>query len=304
MKIPLFLTGMVAAGILGYSFEPELRETLTGKQPGVVKPKGRIVVVETNAPEGQIDPATFSADQLPKKVLLKADVEIADSASDLKMTISAGNSVNLVRLEGSNVVISAGTDTLQGTVPIGQTDLLVQLAALPPASTAPVAPALAEPPALVENNTPSDEPATTLATPEMTPEPVAPEPAPEPEPEPVAPEPTPEPEPLTPEPTPEPEPIPEPTPEPAPISEAPVNTVAIMQDSIRRGAIKEFSFNQVLDWKASEAPETIDGESYQTGIASYKAETVFGVKTIQAKALIKGGQVVKWLWPKSGMEIK
>jgi len=77
-----------------------------------------------------------------------------------------------------------------------------------------------------------------------------------------------------------------------------------MQASIKGGEIKEFTFDQVLDWQASQQPETIDSETYQTGIASYKAETVFGVKTIQAKALIKDGKVVRWLWPKSGMEIK
>ena len=76
-----------------------------------------------------------------------------------------------------------------------------------------------------------------------------------------------------------------------------------MQESIRTGQIKEFSFDQVLTWKA-DADETIDGKTYQIGLASYKAETIFGVKTIQAKALIKDGKVQRWIWPKSGMEIK
>ena len=77
-----------------------------------------------------------------------------------------------------------------------------------------------------------------------------------------------------------------------------------MKASIQAGEIKEFSFDQVLEWQPGEGTETIDGQGYQTGLASYKAETVFGVKTIQAKALIQGGKVVRWLWPKSGMEIK
>ena len=76
-----------------------------------------------------------------------------------------------------------------------------------------------------------------------------------------------------------------------------------MQDSIQAAQIKEFTFDQVLDWTAG-PDETVDGETYQTGVASYKAETIFGVKTIQAKALIKGGKVQRWIWPKSGMEIK
>ena len=79
--------------------------------------------------------------------------------------------------------------------------------------------------------------------------------------------------------------------------------VRLMQDSVRSGQIEEFKFEQVLGWKA-EGEEEVDGVSYQTGLAAYKAETIFGVKTIQAKALIKDGKVAKWIWPKSGMEIK
>lgn len=106
------------------------------------------------------------------------------------------------------------------------------------------------------------------------------------------------------EPDPQPEPEPEPEPEPAPagkLDEAAI--VSLMQDSIRSGGIKEFSFDQVLGWKAGEEEER-DGETYQTGLAAYKAETIFGVKTIQAQALIKDGKIVRWIWPKSGMEIR
>ena len=259
MKTFLFLLGLVAACILGYSFEPDLRFQLTGQTPvkGNAKP-GRMAVVPV-PPEQAIDPASFPADQLPEKILLKSSAEIADPASDLKMTITAGSRVNLIRLAGQNVIISPGAGPLEGSVPIDQTDLLEQLAALP--KNPPPAPT--EPEVAV----------TTPAEPEM---PVL-EPAP-------APEPTPEPEP--------------------PVPTGPVDVVAVMQGSIKAGEIKECSFDQVLDWQASEETETIDGETYNTGIASYKAETVFGVKTIQAKALIKDGKVVRWLWPKSGMEIK
>ena len=75
-----------------------------------------------------------------------------------------------------------------------------------------------------------------------------------------------------------------------------------MQESIRSGQIKEFTFDQVLEWTPDDA-ETVDGESFECGLISYKAETIFGVKTIQAKALIKDGKVQRWIWPKSGMEI-
>lgn len=149
---------------------------------------------------------------------------------------------------------------------------------------------------------------------------------------PPKPEPTPEPAPVvkndTPEPAPTPEPVPEPTPEPPPVATneekmdepapkpepipEPASTggalsaddiVKVMQESIKSAQVKEFTFEQVLSWKPGEEEE-VDGSKYQTGLAAYKAETIFGVKTIQAKALIKGGKVTKWIWPNSGMEIK
>jgi hypothetical protein len=125
--------------------------------------------------------------------------------------------------------------------------------------------------------------------------PIFPKPDPEPAPEPA------------PEPTPAPEPAPTPTPPATPATDAPpaapTNVVIIMQESVRDGQIKEFKFEQVLGWKAGEN-ETMDKQVFQTGLVSYKAETIFGVKTIQAKALIQDGKVVRWIWPKSGMEIK
>lgn len=273
MKPFLFLLGLVAAGILGYSFEPNLRLSLTGKAPVKGKPSSNAPAVEQPPALANIDATTFPADQLPEKIMLKGDAEIADPASDLKMKITAGSRVNLIRLDGDHVIISPGAGSLEGRIPIAQTDLLEQLAALPK-NPAPVPPVIAATPPVV---------------PEMPAEPATPEPAPVPEPTPV--------------PAPEPAPVPEPAPAPAaPVG--PVDVVAIMQGSIKGGEIKEFTFDQVLDWQAADATETVDGEVYHTGIASYKAETVFGVKTIQAKALIKGGKVARWLWPKSGMEIK
>ncbi|TAE92267.1 MAG: hypothetical protein EAZ81_03425 [Verrucomicrobia bacterium] len=76
-----------------------------------------------------------------------------------------------------------------------------------------------------------------------------------------------------------------------------------MKSSISSKQITEFSLDQVNDWKAGEE-ESIDGSSYQTGTASYQAETIFGTKNIQAKALIQGGKVVRWIWPTSGLEIQ
>jgi hypothetical protein len=278
MKAFLFLLGLVVACLCGYSLEPKFRLALTGKTPGE-KPSISDPA-EAAAAQPAMDLAKIPSDRLPAKVVLKAEAELVDGASDLRVKVSAGSQINLIRLEGSNVIISPGAGSFEGKVPIEQTDLLEQLAAMP--DSAPSAPETAP--------VPSPEPATVPT----------PEPAPEPEPEPE-PEPTPAPEPA-PVPTPEPSPEPEPAPAPAPAGSG--DPVAIMKASIQAGEIKEFTFGQVLEWLPGEGAETIDGQNYLTGIASYKAETVFGVKTIQAKALIQGGKVVRWLWPKSGMEIK
>ena len=79
--------------------------------------------------------------------------------------------------------------------------------------------------------------------------------------------------------------------------------MAAMKASVSGGAIKEFTAEQVQAWKIGDE-EVVDGETYQTGLAAYKAETIFGPKTVQAKALIKGGKVVKWIYAKTGMEIR
>jgi hypothetical protein len=274
MKAFLFILGLVAAGILGYSFEPQFRLSLTGKTPGekpVTTDPGEAPAPAPAAKPG-FDPASIPADRLPAKVLLKAEAEIVDATSDLRMKVSAGNRMNLIRLEGADVVISPGPGPFEGRVPIEKTDLMEQLAA-------------------TQDTAPSAEPVPMPAEP-VTPPPAEPTPEPAPAPEP-APEPIPEPEP---------EPAVEPAPAPAPAGSG--DPVAIMKASIQAGEIKEFTSDQVLEWAAGEGPETIDGQSYQIGIVSYKAETVFGVKTIKAKALIQGGKVTRWVWLVSGMEIK
>jgi hypothetical protein len=90
---------------------------------------------------------------------------------------------------------------------------------------------------------------------------------------------------------------------PSPAPAASADVVGAMQASIRVSQIQEFKFDQVQQW-TEEPDETFDGESYKIGVASYKAETMFGVRVIQAKALIQEGIVRRWVHRKSGLEIK
>jgi hypothetical protein len=79
--------------------------------------------------------------------------------------------------------------------------------------------------------------------------------------------------------------------------------VALMKQHLGEGKISEFTVDQVIDWKAAEE-ETIDGQAYQIGIVTYKADTIFGMRNVNAKALIKGGSVVRWVSPTSGLVIE
>ncbi len=277
MKLFFNLFGMALAGALGYLMEPNLRFQLTGQQPSAVEraEHGR-VILKTDDDAPQIDVAALSASQLPSSVQVKSAVKVANAASGNTMTVDSGNRVNLVRIDYANAVISPA-EGFEGRIPITETDLLDQLAANPPAQTA----SAVEPPAVVE-------PPPVMTPPEPVTPPVVENPTPTSAPE-IAPDPAPEPTPPA-------------TPAPAPTAGG-GDPVAVMQASIKAGQIKEFTFDQVQEWKAGE-DETVDGESFQTGLASYKAGTIFGVKTIQAKALIKDGKVQRWSWPKSGMEIK
>lgn len=306
MKELLYFILILAAGGLGYHFEPQLRYPLTG-----IQPESKVIPGTEELP-GAEHPATPTApsmdlsqlvpSQLPEKILLNVEAKVADTSSGLVLTIEAGNHVKPLRLAGENVFISPGSGAYVGQVAIADTDLVQQLIAHPPAipSAAPTEPAVATPetPAvtptepMIPATGDSQEPSTDAKPP--MPEPAAVTPAPVPESAPAA-------ETSAPVPAPDSAPAPDATPTSA--AGASSDAVKAMQDSVRAGQIKEFKYDQVLDWKPGDN-ETVDGESYQTGLASYKAETIFGVKTIQAKALLKNGKVQRWIWPKSGMEIK
>lgn len=107
----------------------------------------------------------------------------------------------------------------------------------------------------------------------------------------------------TPEPEPQPEPQPGPQPEPKASQLSETQVVDLMKSSIAAGAVKEFKADQVLGWKL-DGTETIDGKEYQIGLIIYNAETIFGVQKHEAKALISNGKVEKWIWAKTGVEIR
>jgi hypothetical protein len=286
MKLFINLCGIALAGFLGYSLEPNLRLQLTGMKPGRVEiaQNGKIILQLGEGNE-RIDLESLTPDQLPEKVEIRSEVTVSDVGSGITMKIQAGNRVKLLRIEGANAIVSPGEGSYSGRIPVMDTDLMDQLSKNPP--TKKPAPEPAPTPPFTPPGGESAEP------------PVPPEPPPVPEPAPV-PVPTPEPASMPPPPAPAP---PAPAPPVATTNGGTATVVEAMQASVKSGQIAEFKFDQVLEWKAGES-ETVDGVSFQIGTALYKAVTFLGEKTIEAKAFIKDGAVQRWIWPRSGMEIK
>lgn len=279
MKFVLAIIGIGAAGTLGYLMEPSLRPLLTKQKNAAPRTASSTSPTsdaepEVPAPAPDYDYTKLLPEQLPAKITLKSEANATAAGETDSVPLPAGTKVKPLRIEGFAVVFSV-LGTAQGKIDVKQTDLIEQLVANPPAP-------------VVTETAPQPEPAPAVTT---KPEP---EPEPEPDPEPMAePEPEPEPEPAV---------ASEPT-APAAAQLGPDQIIALMKSSISSKQITEFSLDQVSDWKAGEE-ESIDGSNYQTGTASYQAETIFGTKNIQAKALIKGGKVVRWIWPTSGLEIQ
>ncbi len=79
--------------------------------------------------------------------------------------------------------------------------------------------------------------------------------------------------------------------------------IKVLQNSVKAGDVTEFKFDQVLGWKRL-GEQLIDGGTYDVGLVVYSAETIFGMQKIQAKALVKDGRVVKWLWATTNIQMR
>lgn len=273
MKFFLATIGIIGAGFLGYVLEPDMRLALTGQAPTRPAPQPALpaapvtpAAVPSPVAAPGYDYSNLQPSQLPEKIVLKVQALATAPGETESVPLPAGTKVKPMRIEGKDVLFSV-LGTAQGKIAVDQTNLVEQLIANPPP------PATTPPPAVVTQTEP-------------TPPPVV-EPMPVKQPEVVV----------------EPTPTPQPAPAPVVAAMSAEDIVKLMQESIRSGQIKEFTFDQVIGWKAGEEEE-FEGEKYQTGLAAYKAETIFGVKNIQAKALIQGGKVMRWIWPTSGLEIQ
>jgi hypothetical protein len=136
---------------------------------------------------------------------------------------------------------------------------------------------------------------------DVTPEPVKPDVVEETAPDPVV------------IPKPELEPVPTPDPvsdtEPEEPKEDPVvklsesELIDILKASVKAGDVNEFEFSQVISWKEADE-ELIGSDTFQVGMVTYKADTIFDEQQLDAKAIIKDGKVVKWLWPTTNTQMR
>ncbi len=277
MKYAQFAAVVFVLYFLGYILGP----TITHALVDVKKDTGGLVaIVKYKGANYTINLDEVRDNELPKTVKIENATEIPTLSGEGQVRLRKGDVVTLLNRKDDVLIVEKPDSNGKGEISPKDTDLFQQLAKQIYEKEAGGAVAVTTPPAPV------------------------PAPVPAPNPTPVAgvdPTPTP-----TPEPMPVVEPEPEPAPTPAPVGGAKLTDdeiIALMKESIAGGAVKEFTSDQVKGWKPN-GDETIDGTEYQTGLAVYEAATIFGVRPVQAKALINDGKIERWVYAKSGMEIQ
>ena len=282
MKYVQFAATVFVLYFLGYVLGPTITPMLVKEK----KKDGNLVRdVSYEGATYRINLAEYRGDELPKTLKIVNPTKIATVDGSGKVPLGKGDEVTLLNRDGEKLLVEKSDSNGKGSIDPGDTDIY-QLLAIQKFEKAAASRGMAS------------------SQPQPAPTP-APAPAPTPAPMPTpAPTPTPTP---TPAPASDPAPVavndPEPAPAPAAASLSDEQIVELMKKSIGGGAVKEFKMEQVKGWKA-DGEETIDGTTYQTGLAAYEAQTIFGVRPVQAKALIKDGKIERWVYAKSGMEIQ
>ena len=277
MKYAQFAAVVFVLYFLGYILGPTITHALVDVKKDV---SGLVAVVKYKSANYTINLDEVRDNELPTTVKIENATEIPTLSGEGQVRLRKGDVVTLLNRKDDVLIVEKPDSNGKGEISPKDTDLFQQLAKQIYEKEAGGAVAVTTPPAPV------------------------PAPVPAPNPTPVAgvdPTPTP-----TPEPMPVVEPEPEPAPTPAPVGGAKLTDdeiIALMKESIAGGAVKEFTSDQVKGWKPN-GDETIDGTEYQTGLAVYEAATIFGVRPVQAKALINDGKIERWVYAKSGMEIQ
>ena len=292
MKYAKFAAVVLILFFLGYVLGPTINPMLV-KEKAPENPLEVMVEIPGGA-KFKIDLQEYRGDDLPKTVKITKLMDLATVDNQGTKALLKDDVVKLLNRKDNMLIVETMDGLAKGEIDPRNTDIYQTLALEKLAAATAMANGGKPAPAVVPAPAPANpNPAPVQPAPVKPVEPVAvvdPTPAPTPDPTMPAVEPTPDPV----------------APEPAPVAGGDLNEdqiVEIMKASIAEGKLKEFKADQVKGWKAGEK-ETVDGTEYQTGMAAYEAATIFGVKAVQAKALIKDGKVERWVYAKSGMEIQ
>ena len=275
MKYAKFAAVVFVLYFLGYLLSGTITPALVDVRK---ETSGTVVIVKYKGASYTINLDEVRDNELPETVTIENPTIIPTSGGEGQVRLRKGDVVTLLNRKDDSLIVEKPDSNGKGKISPKDTDLFQQLVKRIYEREAGGAIAAATPPATV----------------------VAPAPAPAP----AAPAPVAKIDPVVS--NPEPMPVVEPTPAPAPVEDTKLGDdeiIALMKDSIAGGAVKEFTSDQVKGWKTN-GEETIDGTEYQTGLAAYEAATIFGVRPVQAKALIKDGKIERWVYAKSGMEIQ
>lgn len=277
MKYAQFAAVVFVLYFLGYILGPTITHALVDVKKDA---SGLVAIVKYKSANYTINLDEVRDNELPKTVKIENATEIPTLSGEGQVRLRKGDVVTLLNRKDDVLIVEKPDSNGKGEISPKDTDLFQQLAKQIYEKEAGGAVAVTTPPAPVPAPVPAPNPIPVAG--------VDPTPTPTPEPMPVV------------------EPEPEPTPTPAPVGGAKLSDdeiIALMKESIAGGAVKEFTSDQVKGWKPN-GDETIDGTEYQTGLAAYEAATIFGVRPVQAKALIKDGKIERWVYAKSGMEIQ
>lgn len=272
----LLLLVFVAAG---YVLQPMLMMVEGDKVPKSKETK-QVNDQQSSTAEGkssEVDLSLVTSGDFPEKVTLMESVEVLGSGNSQPVRIAAGTDVEPLALEGEELTFQAPNMVAQGKVHVDKTNFRLRVKPILEAKQHGGQPTDMETtdtpvePESIEPSEPAEEPKETIVD----------------EPSDVVP-------PVTPE-------IEEPVEERIVLDEA--QMVEAMKRSVRAGKVTEIKEEGLKEWTKGE-DEEIDGTRYQVGIVQYEAETIFGSKKQEVKALFSQGVLVKWIWSGTGMQVQ
>ncbi len=286
MKYLIFLGVLIGLYVFGNVMGPHITPLLVEEDKSGAKLK-RDVILAGNDVKMTINLAEMRDSELPTEVKIVKPVQLPLVSGDGTKMLVKGDVVKLLNRREVMLIIESLDGLSKGEVGIDATDIFKTVAK---AKFAKISGGGSEP-TKPEPKPEKKEPVPDKEEPKMADNKTT---------VPEVPEVKPAPEKVEEKPMKKPEPEPEPA---ASVKLTDEQMIEQMKASIKGGAVKEFSVDQVKSWKVG-ADEEIDGVKYRVGLAVYEAKTIFGVREVTAKALFAEGKLKKWVYANTGMQIR